>query len=111
MMLPHYNSKAIFVVLVVEGSGRVEMACPHMASQMGADEEQEQQAEQSGSVMKATADVSEGDVFIIPAGHPIAITAQNNNNEGQGQQLRMLGFGINAQNNMRTFIAGKSFLV
>ncbi|KAM5569469.1 vicilin Jug r 2.0101-like, partial [Rosa sericea] len=104
MMLPHYNSKAIFVVLVVEGSGRVEMACPHMASQsqMGEEEEEEQQ---QGEQMKVTADVSEGDVFVVPAGHPIAIVAQNNNNDRQNQQLKMLGFGINAQNNKRNFIA------
>ncbi|XP_040373826.1 vicilin Jug r 2.0101-like [Rosa chinensis] len=97
MMLPHYNSKAIFVVLVVEGSGRVEMACPHMASQSQMGEEE---VEQQGEQVKVTADVSEGDVFVIPAGHPIAIVAQN-------QQLKMLGFGINAQNNKRNFIAGR----
>ena len=100
MMLPHYNSKATFVVLVVEGKGRLEMACPHMASQMGEYGEQEQQEELSGSTMMVSAYISEGDVFVIPAGHPIAIVAQSN------QQMKMLGFGINGQYNKRMFIAG-----
>lgn len=115
MLLPHYNSKAIFVVLVVEGSGRIEMACPHLASQSQMGEEEQEQGEQEGELsgrsMKVTADISEGDVFIIPAGHPIAIVAQNNNNVHQNQPLKMLGFGINAQNNKRNFIAGKSIML
>lgn len=108
MLLPHYNSKAIFVVLVIEGSGRIEMACPHLASQSQMGEEEQEQGEQEGELsgrsMKVTADISEGDVFIIPAGHPIAIVAQN-------QPLKMLGFGINAQNNKRNFIAGKTIML
>lgn len=100
MMVPHFNSKATHLIMVVEGNGLVEMACPYLASQsqeiMG---QQEQQGEQSGRYMKVTAQLSRGDVFVIPAGHPVALVAQN-------QSLRILGFGLNAQNNKRNFLAG-----
>ncbi|KAL6292033.1 hypothetical protein ACE6H2_000175 [Prunus campanulata] len=63
---------------------------------------------------KFSADLSPGNVFVIPAAHPAvvvfaAIVAQNNNNNNgnQNQNLRLVGFGINAQNNMRNFLPGQ----
>ena len=44
------------------------------------------------------AKLSSGDVFVIPAGHPVAVKASSN--------LDLLGFGINAENNQRNFLAG-----
>lgn len=59
IMVPHYNSKSTTVVLVVEGNGWFEMACPHLAQarlRWGSggvreqeEEEEEQETEQGGS--------------------------------------------------------------
>ncbi|XP_019433022.1 PREDICTED: conglutin beta 4 [Lupinus angustifolius] len=88
LLLPHYNSKAIFVVLVDEGEGNYEL--------VGIRDQQRQQDEQE--VRRYSARLSEGDIFVIPAGHPISINASSN--------LRLLGFGINADENQRNFLAG-----
>lgn len=109
-MVPHYNSKTTYVTLVAEGSGRLEMACPHQVShrqesQRGRREqraETEEETERRGHkhYAKITAQLSQGDVFIMPAGHPLALLASQNDN------LKTIGFGINAQNSERHFLAG-----
>ncbi|KAJ8765833.1 hypothetical protein K2173_015764 [Erythroxylum novogranatense] len=81
LMVPHYNSWTTIVVLVVEGRGRFEMACPHL--------ERQRHDPNSGRYQKISSQLSPGDVFIIPAGHPVAVLASENEN------LRTLGFGIN----------------
>ncbi|KAM1745946.1 hypothetical protein ACFX11_012628 [Malus domestica] len=108
MMVPHFNSEATFLMYVVEGNVRVEMACPHLASQMQGQGmmEQQEQGEHSGRFTKVVAQLSPGDAFVVPAGHPVAFVAQNNNGN-QNQNIRILGFGLNAQNNMRNFLAGQ----
>ncbi|KAL3727195.1 hypothetical protein ACJRO7_032013 [Eucalyptus globulus] len=119
IMVPHYNSKSMTVVLVVEGNGWFEMACPHLAQaqqrwgssgereEEEEEEEEEQETEQGGSAryQKVTSQLSPGDVFVIPAGHPIAIVAEQN------EDLRMVGFGINAHKNERIFLAGKENII
>ena len=112
-MVPHYNSKATVLVAVVEGSGRMEMACPHLARERqgrGEEEMGEQTTtttttSTTGQYEKVSATLSRGDVFIIPAGHPIAVVATEN------QNLRMVGFGVNARNNERNFVAGKYLML
>ncbi|CAB4292089.1 unnamed protein product [Prunus armeniaca] len=96
--------------MVVEGRGRYEIAgtCPHLRSQ--GQEESMDQVQEIQQYRKFSADLSPGDVFVIPAAHPTVIVAQNNNNNNNGNQnqnLRLAGFGINAQNNMRNFLAGQ----
>ena len=49
-------------------------------------------------VRRYTARLSQGDVVVIPAAHPVAINASSD--------LLFLGFGINAENNQRNFLAG-----
>ncbi|BFG13915.1 hypothetical protein CerSpe_001880 [Prunus speciosa] len=109
IMMPHYNSKSIYLMMVVEGRGRYEMAgtCPHLRSQ--GQEESMDQVQEIQQYRKFSADLSPGNVFVIPAAHPAAIVAQNNNNNNgnQNQNLRLVGFGINAQNNMRNFLPGQ----
>ncbi|GLT77852.1 hypothetical protein SLA2020_494070 [Shorea laevis] len=83
VMVPHYNSRATVVVYVVEGTGRFEMACPHISSQRQ----------------------DYRDAFVIPAGHPIAVVASDREN------LRLVGFGINGQNNQRNFLAGQENII
>ena len=112
MMVPHFNSRATWVVFVSEGAGSFEMACPHIQSgqwQRGRREEErhwrreeeEEREERSGRFERVAGRLSEGGVLVIPAGHPIAIMASPNEN------LRLVGFGINAENNNRNFLAGK----
>ena len=109
MMVPHYNSKATVVVYVVEGTGRFEMACPHDVSSQSYEykgrREQEEEESSTGQFQKVTARLARGDIFVIPAGHPIAITASQNEN------LRLVGFGINGKNNQRNFLAGQNNII
>ncbi|PPR91215.1 hypothetical protein GOBAR_AA29480 [Gossypium barbadense] len=77
IFVPHYNSKATFVVLVTDGNGHVEM--------------------------RVRAQLSTGDIFVVPAGHPVTFVASQNKNLG------LLGFGLyNGQDNKRIFVAGKT---
>ncbi|POO02125.1 Bicupin, oxalate decarboxylase/oxidase [Trema orientale] len=105
IMVPHYNSKATILVLVVEGTGRIEMACPHLSRQRQQRGGQQEEESQSGRYERVTAQLSTGDVYIIPAGHPVAVVASGS------QTLRMVGFGVNARNNERNFIAGKDNII
>ncbi|XP_019434389.1 PREDICTED: conglutin beta 2 [Lupinus angustifolius] len=91
LLLPHYNSKAIFVVVVDEGEGNYELVGIR-------DQERQQDEQEQEEVRRYNAKLSEGDIFVIPAGHPISINASSN--------LRLLGFGINADENQRNFLAG-----
>lgn len=68
--------------------------------------EQQEQGEHSGRFMKVNAQLSPGDAFVIPAGHPVAFVTQSNNGN-QNQSIQILGFGLNAQYSMRNFLAGK----
>ncbi|XVE65974.1 hypothetical protein DITRI_Ditri08aG0044000 [Diplodiscus trichospermus] len=114
IFVPHYNSKATFVVAVTEGNGYVEMACPHLSgqgSQSGRQDRREQQQqeeereERTGEYKKVKARLSPGDVFVFPTGHPFTFVASKNEN------FQAIGFGINARNNQRIFLAGTpSFL-
>ncbi|CAB4292082.1 unnamed protein product [Prunus armeniaca] len=113
MMVPHYNTKATYLMMVVDGMGYFEMACPKFTIPASEEEmkyQEEQADQQSGAYVKVSGKLSLGDVFVIPAGHPVSIVAQNNNpnnNGNQNQNLRIVGFGINAGNNMRNFLAGQ----
>lgn len=100
MTAPYYNSKSTILVMVVEGSGRFEIACPHVASQSQGSQEREPVHYQ-----KVYAKFSVGDAFIIPAAHPVVILASDNEN------VQLVGFGVNAKNNRKNFLAGKSLLV
>lgn len=112
VLVPHYNSKSTIVAVVEQGQGRIEMACPHVGRQgqqgsegRGSPREEQQEEESEGGVQyqKVSTELSPGDVFIIPAGHPHAVIASQNEN------LRAVGFGINGWNNQRNFLAGKFY--
>ncbi|PHT85887.1 hypothetical protein T459_07993 [Capsicum annuum] len=108
MVLPYYNTKSTRLVMVLEGNGRFEMACPHLGSQKqgqgsrGEERGQEEQ-EQDANVhyQKVRGNLNVGDLLVVPASHPITFIATG------GSNLRMVGFGINAQNNKKSFLAGK----
>nr|6KM8_A Chain A, 7S globulin [Momordica charantia] len=91
MMVPHFNSRATWAVFVAEGAGSFEMACPHLEESEG----------RSSRFERVAGHLSPGGLLVVPAGHPIAVMASPKEN------LRLVGFGINAQNNLRNFLAGK----
>ncbi|XP_058781771.1 vicilin [Vicia villosa] len=104
LLLPHYNSRAIVIVAVNEGKGDFELVGLRNENQQGQrkeDDEEEKQGEEeiNKKVQNYKAKLSPGDVFVIPAGHPVAVKASSN--------LDLLGFGINAENNQRNFLAGE----
>ncbi|KAI5403144.1 hypothetical protein KIW84_050649 [Lathyrus oleraceus] len=104
LLLPHYNSRAIVIVTVNEGKGDFELVGQRNENQQGLreedDEEEEQREEETkNQVQSYKAKLTPGDVFVIPAGHPVAVRASSN--------LNLLGFGINAENNQRNFLAGE----
>ncbi|GMI71955.1 hypothetical protein HRI_000864800 [Hibiscus trionum] len=103
IFVPHYNSKSTFVVVITEGKGHVEMVCPHLSSQSSREEEEDER--RSGEYRKVGAEVLPGDVFVVPAGHPVTYVASQNHN------LRALAFGLYHQNSTRIFIAGKNNMV
>ncbi|OIV89555.1 hypothetical protein TanjilG_19232 [Lupinus angustifolius] len=61
LLLPHYNSKAIFVVVVDEGEGNYELVGIR-------DQERQQDEQEQEEVRRYNAKLSEGDIFVIPAG-------------------------------------------
>ncbi|QCD87668.1 RmlC-like jelly roll fold [Vigna unguiculata] len=88
LLIPHYNSRARVIAVVTKGDGKLEL--------VGQREHQEQ--EERWEVQRYRAELSEDDVFIIPAAYPVAINATSN--------LNFFAFGINAENNQRNFLAG-----
>ncbi|KAM1380312.1 hypothetical protein ACFX2I_022057 [Malus domestica] len=109
MMVPHYNSKATYLMMVVSGTGWFEMASPQFTLPESEEEieYQEDQGEQSGMYTKVSGKLSLGDVFVVPAGRPVVFVSRNNDEGNQNQNLRIVGFGINAPNNIRNFLAGQ----
>ncbi|KAK2384712.1 vicilin seed storage protein [Trifolium repens] len=104
LLLPHYNSRATVIVTVVEGKGEFELVGHRNENQQeqreeNEEEEEEEQERSRSQVQRYRARLSPGDVFVIPAGHPIAVSASSN--------LYLVGFGINAENNQRNFLAGE----
>ncbi|XP_027367670.1 beta-conglycinin, beta chain-like [Abrus precatorius] len=100
LLLPHYNSKAIVVLVVNKGKAKLELVGLE-EQQQKQEQEQEEEEEQEGTrkVQSYRAKLSEGDIFVIPASHPVAINASTD--------FHIVAFGINAENNQRNFLAGE----
>ncbi|KAL5060582.1 hypothetical protein RYX36_032186 [Vicia faba] len=104
LLLPNYNSRTIVIVTVNEGKGDIELVGQRNENQQEKREENDKEEEQkeeeiSKQVQRYRARLSPDDVFVIPAGHPYAINASS--------ELNLIGFGINAENNQRNFLAGE----
>ncbi|KAK1267529.1 Vicilin-like antimicrobial peptides 2-1 [Acorus gramineus] len=134
MLALNYNSQATKMAMVVGGNGHIEMVCPHVSGDGGRsqqsqrekeqeqqheeqeqkqqEEEEEEEEEQEGRkaqrgqrsvhYQRVSARLSPGTAFVVPAGHPIAIVSSGNEN------LRIVSFGANANNNKRFFLAGRN---
>lgn len=130
MIAPFYNSRSTKFAVVTEGSGYVEILCPHVArqgrhgSQAGRyreheegqrwqerggrryrEEEEEEEAYQEEAwegpkYRRIRARVSLGTVFIVPPGHPVVEVASRDRN------LQTICFEIQADRNERIFLAG-----
>ncbi|XP_061376206.1 provicilin-like [Gastrolobium bilobum] len=99
LLLPYFNSEATVLLYVVEGEGYLELVGPRQQQQEQEQEEEEKQQQQQ-QVQRYRAKLSKNEVIVIPAGHPVAVNASSD--------LRLLGFGINAENNQRNFLAGEN---
>lgn len=97
MLEPYYNSKAFTVALVVDGKGYWELVSPYGSGRSGEGRESQ---EESVSYQRLTAQLSDGNGLVLPPGHPSVIVAD------RGQDLRVLCFGINAENNQEHQLAG-----
>ncbi|KAK9083800.1 hypothetical protein Scep_030271 [Stephania cephalantha] len=115
MVGPYYNSIATTLAFVVDGTGYSEMVCPHLSSSSYERESQrgergegqegsrgEGQGQRGVSYTRARSNLSIGDWFIIPAGHPVAIVSSAN------QNLQVLCFEVNSWTNEKIPLAGKN---
>ncbi|CAK9147030.1 unnamed protein product [Ilex paraguariensis] len=109
METPFYNSRATKIAVVIDGEGYYEMACPHLGSQRGEQQERqpghrrESEGQRRGGprYQRVSARLRRGTVFVAPASHPIAIVASSKGN------LQVLCFEVNARNNEKYPLAGK----
>ncbi|KAL2324417.1 hypothetical protein Fmac_023475 [Flemingia macrophylla] len=91
LFLPHYNSKAIVILVINNGEANIELVDL-------SEQQQKKQQEETLEVQRYRAELSENDIFVIPASYPVVVNATSN--------LNFVAFGINAKNNQRNFLAG-----
>ncbi|XP_076949530.1 vicilin Cor a 11.0101-like [Bidens hawaiensis] len=96
---PFYNTKTTQVLMVSNGIGRFEMACPHLS------EQKQGQAFGGGEIhpryRQVSSELRQGTVVVIPAGHPVVIEAFGE------QNLEVAGFGLNSDENEWFPLAGR----
>jgi hypothetical protein len=128
MIAPGYSTHADKLLVVLDGSGYFEMACPHLSSSGRSpsprrerghggrewgreEEEEEEEAEQEGGQQKSRgykqvkSRIREGSVVVIPAGHPTTLVA------GEDKNLAVLYFSVNARHDEKVFLAGSNSLL
>ncbi|KAJ6833507.1 globulin 2 precursor [Iris pallida] len=98
MMAPFYESKATEIMIVSDGRGEFEMVSPHLSSQNQSQcrrgqwgEESKEEEEGRCRYQKVKSSLTQGTVFIIPAGHPTAIIAS------EEQNLQVVCFKVHAR--------------
>ncbi|KAK8948725.1 Vicilin-like antimicrobial peptides 2-1 [Platanthera zijinensis] len=94
MVAAFFNTRAFRIALVEQGSGYLEIICPHVEGQRG--------GEGSTKYARVSSVLSEGSVYVIPPGHPASIVA------GRGKNLQIMCFEMPAENNELVFLAGKN---
>ena len=99
---PFYHTKATTVLVVADGEGEFEMACPHLSEQSGGEYGGEYGGVQSlPGYEKVSSQLRRGTVVVVPAGHPIVIEATG------GQNLEVISFGLNSDQNEWFPLAGR----
>ncbi|XP_042482210.1 vicilin Jug r 6.0101-like [Macadamia integrifolia] len=114
---PYFNTRAVKVAVVVDGTGWFEMACPHYhpstsqsfeeqgRSRLQEEEEEEREGESGPQYQKIRGQLSPGTVFVTLVGHPLVVLASNDEN------LQLVCFEINAEHNERIQLAGKENVI
>ncbi|KAF3325190.1 vicilin-like antimicrobial peptides 2-2 [Carex littledalei] len=122
MIAPFYNSRSTKFAVVTEGSGYIEILCPHVArrgprgsraqryreheqerrERRYREEEEEEEYQEGPHYRRVRAHVSRGTVFIVPPGHPVVEVASRD------QNLQTICFEISADRNERIFLAGRN---
>ncbi|KAL4558752.1 hypothetical protein LXL04_036954 [Taraxacum kok-saghyz] len=95
---PFYHTKATTVLVVADGEGEFEMACPHLSEQSGGEYGG---AQSLPGYEKVSSQLRQGTVVVVPAGHPIVIEATG------GQNLEVISFGLNTHQNEWFPLAGR----
>nr|KYP43321.1 Sucrose-binding protein [Cajanus cajan] len=96
----HYNSHATKIALVINGTGHLQIACPHLASKSESEHEKS-----SPSYHSISSNLKPGTVFVVPPGHPFVTMASRKEN------LLIICFEINARENKKFTFAGKNNIV
>lgn len=116
MLAPFYNSRSTKIAVVVQGQGKVEIICPHLAKESETrtrrsreryeeeeEEEQGQRTQQGQRYHTVRANLFPGTVFVVPAGHPNVEIASRDEN------LQIMCFETRAEKNQRVFLAGTDY--
>ncbi|GLT78549.1 hypothetical protein SLA2020_500800 [Shorea laevis] len=116
IFVPHYNSRQTNVVVIEEGLAEIEIITHQLPRQRQEEQSEEQeeddeedqkqeQEERSGRYQRVIVKANAGDVVVLPADCPMTwINSESKN-------LKAIGFGINAENNRRIFLAGRNNVV
>ncbi|KAL2323528.1 hypothetical protein Fmac_027907 [Flemingia macrophylla] len=96
----HYNSHATKIALVINGTGHLQIACPHLSSKSESEHEKS-----SPSYHRISSKLKPGTVFVVPPGHPFVTMASRKEN------LLIICFEINARENKKFTFAGKDNIV
>ncbi|KAI9089714.1 hypothetical protein K1719_029007 [Acacia pycnantha] len=96
LFLPHFNSKGIILAYVADGEGYYQVGSPYPINK-----QQQQQQQEEGLIERLTANVTRRDLYIIPAGYPVAVNAP------EDSHLEVVEFILNARNNTRKFLIGE----
>ncbi|CAJ1969345.1 unnamed protein product [Sphenostylis stenocarpa] len=95
-----YNSHATKIALVINGTGHVQIACPHISSRSYSKHEKS-----SPSYHRISAALKPRSVFVVPPGHPFVLFSSRKEN------LQIICFEINARDNKKFTFSGKDNIV
>ncbi|XP_047175148.1 sucrose-binding protein-like [Vigna umbellata] len=95
-----YNSHATKIAVVIGGKGGLQIVCPHVTSSSNGNHEKS-----SPSYHRISGELKPGMVFVVPPGHPFVTFSSRKEN------LQILSFEINAQDNKKFTFAGKDNIV
>ncbi|KAK6913967.1 Cupin 1 [Dillenia turbinata] len=102
MMAPFFNSKATKIVYVVEGDGSFEILSPQG---QGSPFQSRGEVTKTVHYEKFNGRLLPGVMVVVPAGYPVTFVAS------QSENLQLVAFGVNAQNNEKHFLAGKESIL
>ncbi|KAG6469313.1 hypothetical protein ZIOFF_074022 [Zingiber officinale] len=108
MIAPSFNSRAIKIVMIVEGEGYIETICPRSSNRRQS-REREGQREEEGQgqwFKRVRSHVRPGSLVVIPPGQP-SVTVASTGGRERGN-FEAICFDICAEKNERNFLAGRN---